>query len=515
MIKKIPTEEELIQKMLNDPKTYAAIYARRSTVNENSSIDSQLSNCRKHANEKSLLIYKEYSEVISATKNSIEQREALFQLLMDAKRKCFKTLIVTRRDRLARKFEDYLEIKKLLEKCGVKILFQSDIECAKDTDPMSYFIDNVLMAVAEFEPNNIRQRVSAGMERKKEAGEYSCSRDPYGYKRSDSKVTINGRDCYKFTKKPEAIKIISNIFNTYVKDTTITTILELHKKLVSHNSIPSNFTTNDIERIIANPIYAGLMTKNTNLKYKNGEIIEKENDIELDLSLDFFKGCVNVNVNDTPFVTPEVWFKAVSKYNLIPKKIINKRNKEDDLFKDKVFCKICGNKIKLKNKYYRCQCKDVSISKQNLKNYVIDLIIASFNSSLELIKYINKLKKTVDSQIESFEGDLCRNIKEQKKSIDSYIETPTKKLEDKIVTLSSEEINLKNNIENLKKIRLALNYKNTELTQFHCKLNEYLKSDDILLKEFIKNMVEKVILDGSIPDVKILGTQYSSSSSLC
>lgn len=118
--------------MINSSECYAAIYARISGKNQSESIEAQVSRGEEVAFENNLLIYKVYKEEISATKNKIKDREALHNMLEDAKAGYFKYLIVFRRDRLARVFDDYLEIKNKLLKYGVTILFTNDFQVPID-----------------------------------------------------------------------------------------------------------------------------------------------------------------------------------------------------------------------------------------------------------------------------------------------------------------------------------------------------------------------------------------------
>jgi DNA invertase Pin-like site-specific DNA recombinase len=78
----------------------AAIYCRVSTIHHGQSVDMQLHDLRKLAEQRGFQIVKEYSDQgISGSKNS---RPALDAMLADARRGKFQILLTWRLDRLGR-----------------------------------------------------------------------------------------------------------------------------------------------------------------------------------------------------------------------------------------------------------------------------------------------------------------------------------------------------------------------------------------------------------------------------
>lgn len=208
-IQPLLSPEETLDKMIDDVKNYAAIYARKSIQTPNGSLEVQKKSCTTYAAKNNFIIYKVYEESISAVKKDVDHRNALSDMLEDAKRGLFKNLIIYKRDRLARRFEDYLRLKKQLHKLGINIYFSDESTYVANDDPMANFIDNMLMAVAELEPNRIRDKTIAGMLAKKEAGIYSCKGSPLGYTKSKDKRTLTTDIAMNFFVMKNLVKLFA------------------------------------------------------------------------------------------------------------------------------------------------------------------------------------------------------------------------------------------------------------------------------------------------------------------
>jgi DNA invertase Pin-like site-specific DNA recombinase len=117
--------KEAIEMNSPEPEEYAAIYARKSTKLENNSLKSQASLAREEIKKRNLFVYDVYEDEESATKYHPMHRPEFKRLLYDAMNGKFKTLVVFRRDRLARKVEDLIDIKNFFKKHGRKIIYSN------------------------------------------------------------------------------------------------------------------------------------------------------------------------------------------------------------------------------------------------------------------------------------------------------------------------------------------------------------------------------------------------------
>lgn len=490
-MEKIPTEQELIKQMINDPYTYTAIYARQSSAKQSESLETQVALGKNYAFEKNLLVYKVYEEAISATKNKINQREKLHNLLEDAKAGYFKYLIVYRRDRLARVFEDYLEIKNTLVKYGVTILFTNDVKTKVDNSPLSSFVDNILMAVAELEPTYIRDRVNNGKRMKKEAGEYG-QKPPYGLMVSEN-VIIEGKRFVKGYKAvPREKNDIELIFETFLRE-DIQSFNDLHEALkdVKFNGIKNK---SEIGRILKRPIYAKCAVFDTeNYSYNGFNIVEKETGEELPVSLDYFYKCENVE----GIIEEVTWLKAAEKMATIGEdKSIRVYNPFKRLLLEKVYCKKCNNRMELKGDYYKCSTCNNSINYKRVNAAAKEnlLVIKLRNINNEIKK---KAQEKVKDEIKENKTNLIKNINLQREKVEKFLEYPNDKdLRIEIESLSNEEVIISEKLRELEaRYKSLMELRESKITNLIKYKLEVSESNYTTLKDVIDCFVEKVEVD--------------------
>ncbi len=141
-----------------------AIYARVSTSDQ--STESQLLDLRRYVRERGWELFNEYCDNgISGTKDS---RPALNELMNDAKKRRFDTVLVWRFDRFARSTKHL--ILALEEFRGLGIDFVSYQENIDTSSPLGSAIFTIISAVAQLERDIIAERVKAGLRRAKENG---------------------------------------------------------------------------------------------------------------------------------------------------------------------------------------------------------------------------------------------------------------------------------------------------------------------------------------------------------
>lgn len=490
--------------MSNNPYIYAAIYARQSTRNSKHSIETQISGCTDLAYKNKLMVYKSYSETISATSNNIEEREALSQLLFDAKKNLFKTLVVFKRDRLARNFEDFKKLARIFKRLGIKILFTHDFNAPDDNSSISGFIENILMAVSELEPRTTAMRTKEGLVKMREHGRYHSPDAPFGLKKESG--FIDNRIFYKINEA-EAI-VIRKLFDNFLEFKDNYTPTNLFKTLTKNEIHNSTLTYNNIEKFLLRSVYAGLILKKMSYKLKDITVIDEETDDTFEISPNLFIEATNVE----PIISKDLWFKAAKKLSNLKK---NKNNmmtkKTTNLFAKKVFCSICNDPLSLSSGYFRClKCKNKKVS------YNYDKLLSEITTTL--------LNKFFNNNAEAFKNKIIENlIKEynrDKKNLQSLC-LQEKKLVDQYINYK-EFTDVSTEIKDLLNKRKQLNTKTSKLDKLIKKLKELkpnedvnllsstkikLENDEELLKLFIDCFVEKVI----IYDKKKSDTNYTIS----
>lgn len=148
-----------------------AIYARVSTPEQQ--IDNQLYDLRLFAEQRGFEVACEYTDV--GVSGSKARRPGLDLMLKDARRRKFTVVIVAAFDRVARSTKHFLSVVDELTDLGVE--FVSRRENIATDGPMGRLFLTIISSIAELESDLIRERIRAGMRRRKLDG-LPCGRQP-------------------------------------------------------------------------------------------------------------------------------------------------------------------------------------------------------------------------------------------------------------------------------------------------------------------------------------------------
>jgi DNA invertase Pin-like site-specific DNA recombinase len=138
-----------------------AIYARVSTPDQ--CIDNQLYDLRKFAEQREYEVACEYTDV--GVSGSKARRPGLDAMLKDARKRKFTLVIVAAFDRVARSTRHFLSVVDELDSLGVE--FVSRRENIATDGPMGRLFLTIISSIAELESDLIRERIRAGMRRRK------------------------------------------------------------------------------------------------------------------------------------------------------------------------------------------------------------------------------------------------------------------------------------------------------------------------------------------------------------
>lgn len=141
-----------------------AIYARVSTPDQR--VDNQLYDLRQFAAQRGFDVVAEYTDVgISGSK---ARRPGLDAMLRDARKRRFSVLIVVAFDRLARSTKHFLSVVDELDSLGIE--FVSRRENIATDGAMGRLFLTLISSIAELESDLIKERVRAGIRRRKLEG---------------------------------------------------------------------------------------------------------------------------------------------------------------------------------------------------------------------------------------------------------------------------------------------------------------------------------------------------------
>lgn len=141
----------------------AVLYLRVSTLDQHP--ETQLYDLRQLARQRGLEIVHEYTDRISGAK---ARRPGLDELMADARRGQFDTVLVWACDRLARSVRHFLEVLDELNRLNIEFIsFREQLDTG---GPLGRAVVVIISVVAELERNLIIERVRAGMRRAKLEG---------------------------------------------------------------------------------------------------------------------------------------------------------------------------------------------------------------------------------------------------------------------------------------------------------------------------------------------------------
>ena len=293
------------------------IYVRVSTeeqAQEGYSIRAQEEKLRDYARVKDWLVYKIYIDEGISGKN-ITERPAINEMIADIENGKVKNVLVFKIDRLTRSTADLTTLIDLFNnhECAFNSLTES-IDTHSATGRM--FI-KIIGIFAEFERENIAERVRTGLERKVKEGYALATNIPsYGYdKQKGEKIqTINEK---------EAV-IVKEIFDMFLNKH-----MSYHKiaKTLRERNIPTK--TDSIWYAVT---IKGILT-NCNYKgYVRYAMWDEKRNFET-------KGL------HEPIISEEVYDETQELIKNMSTKVYKKHPKEDNCFAGIVFCGICGKKM--------------------------------------------------------------------------------------------------------------------------------------------------------------------------
>lgn len=221
------------------------IYARYSSHKQREvSIESQIKECRKFAEEHEMTVINEYVDR-AITGWELEHRQGLQQLLSDSKLKGFTAVIVWKQDRLSRDPADFFNIEKQLRKNGVAILYATESNTGGASGVLNV---GVKAAVNAYYSADLSEKVTRDMKADASKGLYNGSYRTYGY-------DITGDRKYVVNEKEAAV--VKMMFNEYAKGTSNREIIDLLNSLGYKTAVGKPFTHDYLSRILHNEKYIG------------------------------------------------------------------------------------------------------------------------------------------------------------------------------------------------------------------------------------------------------------------
>jgi len=293
------------------------IYVRVSTeeqAKEGFSIRAQQEKLKDYIKIKGWELYDVYTDEGISGKN-ITERPAINRLIADIMKKKVENVLVFKIDRLTRSTKDLIELTELFNENNCT--FNSLMESIDTQTASGRMFLKIIGIFAEFERENLIERISVAMEKKVREG-YTLPTFgvPYGYSRE-----IKNRE---ITIDEEQSKIIKEIFSMYLNKhmtfNAIASTLNLRKIETNNNATWGGST---IRYILTNPIYIGKVRYSIHDESKYFETEGKHEAI----------------------ISEEIFTAVQNKLSKMETRVYKKRPKEENYYCGTLMCGICGAKM--------------------------------------------------------------------------------------------------------------------------------------------------------------------------
>ena len=224
-----------------------AIYARVSTTNqaeEGYSIDGQIDSLEKYCEAMGWDVYNKYID--AGFSGGSLNRPEMTNLINDVKHGLFDTVLVYKLDRLSRNVRDTLYLIKDVFNIN-KIDFVSIQENIDTSSAMGTLFLTLLSAIAEFEREQIKERMQLGkLGRAKSGKSMQWAKISYGYDYIKETGTLS--------VNPYQALIVRKMFEWYLSGMSIT---KLRDALNEQYGQDKEWSYRTVRVILSNPVYCG------------------------------------------------------------------------------------------------------------------------------------------------------------------------------------------------------------------------------------------------------------------
>jgi len=241
----------------------AGIYIRVSTeeqAKEGFSLTAQRERLEAYAKSQGWDIVGYYTDEGVSAKDT--NRPELKRMIDDIKNGRIDIVLVYRLDRLTRSVLDLYQLLEIFEKHNCK--FKSATEVYDTTTAIGRLFITLVAALAQWERENLGERVRMGMAQKVREGGWHGSPPPYGYD------YING----ELQPNPKEAPVVKKIFDLYLSGLSDRKIAIY----LNQNGIPTKmgkiWTEHRIKYILQNPLYIGALRWGVRVNREDGFIVE-------------------------------------------------------------------------------------------------------------------------------------------------------------------------------------------------------------------------------------------------
>jgi site-specific DNA recombinase len=194
------------------------------------------------------------------------ERPELQRMLKAVEEEIFDIVLVYKLDRLTRSVIDLDKLLKIFSKHDV--MFKSSTEVYDTTTATGRLFIRLVASMAQWERENLGERVRFGMQEKARTGKWAVSTPPLGYDTVDSELKVN----------PMEAAIIKEIYTQYVSGMGMQKIANDLNSRNIRTKKGGSWSRSSIQYILSNPIYHG--TTRYNYRVNTDQYFEVEGDFQ-------------------------------------------------------------------------------------------------------------------------------------------------------------------------------------------------------------------------------------------
>lgn len=466
-------------------KIITGIYIRVSTedqAKDGFSIHAQRDKLTKYAEANDWNIHDYYIDDGISGKN-LEGRPEVKRMLDDIKNRKINNILIYKLDRLTRSTKDLIYLIELFE--NYNCTFNSQTEKIDTSNAVGRMFVKIIGIFAEFERENLAERVSFGYEQKTREGHYTNCNGVYGYDYivGEKKLIVNELEK----------EIVNRVFDEYIDGKSYLSIAKTFNMENISTKRGGKWASSTIKSILHNPLYLGKVRYGVTKKLKDRSFIVDGNNIE-------------------PIVEEAKWNRANDIAKIRKHHSVRRYPSENSYYFHIIKCGMCGGNISARQQtkdrkiYITYKCNNSKRGFCECKGFSQNKINDSFSKYLETLKKIKPDKSILkrndvindnNKKINSIKMQITKLNNRKKKIRTQFIDEllnidDYKKMNDEIDKYIN---NFNNTLVNIKKSlgKISDKYTFEEIKDLisNIKLNwDYLNNKE--RQQFLERFVENI-----------------------
>lgn len=245
---------------------YARVSSTRQGSEKGFGLSTQKAQIMNYCKNHSLTVYDIFTDIVSGTEASLDERKAYWEMLQYCKKAGIKTVIVIDVNRLFRDPASCVLVKKgfASQYLDVKSINQPTYSFHSENDPSEYLVNSLLESLSHYDRLVITNKLRLGRDQKASEGRYCGGGISTGIKIVNREAVLDERE----------MEIVRWIFKMRKKKRSLYAIAQILNKQNIKGSRGGSWIHTSVKRTLANKIYKGWL-KHGKVYYKSqlGKVI--------------------------------------------------------------------------------------------------------------------------------------------------------------------------------------------------------------------------------------------------